>query len=325
MLGHRVKVNAEKENMASTKQIMAAEARKMTGATVGIPPRNVQFVMPEGGDGLLYDDNLMVSALFAVLSAGFPPGERFFVDAVRHFKDSITDPHQRAEVSGFMGQESVHGRQHARLNDWLSERGLRTDIADRLLGLSLRLMRRRSPTEQLALTAAAEHFTAEFAMLLMQDEDFQAKTPDDFLGIWMWHALEELEHKSVAFDLHAQVSPDAQRERFWALRFLPLVIGPTLVMSWACLVLSHPRRFELREHRRGLRDVFGESGLFTRIQRRMSRFASRGFHPSQQDTNALEDAWRERLFGESGELLDVFKNRDAVRRAYRRPEVVAAE
>ena len=44
------------------------------------------------------------------LSPLFPAGERFFIKAVMSFKDEITDPALRAEMSTFAAQEAVHTR-----------------------------------------------------------------------------------------------------------------------------------------------------------------------------------------------------------------------
>src|SRR5690606_22287460 len=65
------------------------------------------------------DGDLIMSHVLASLSSVFPDGEDFFVRSVRRFRDEITDPALRRQVSGFIGQESVHGREHRALNDRL--------------------------------------------------------------------------------------------------------------------------------------------------------------------------------------------------------------
>ena len=41
------------------------------------------------------------------------------------------------------------------------------------------------------------------------------------------------------------------------------------------------------------------------------QFGRRGFHPSKHDIKALEQTWRDKLFGKDGQLPAGFKNRDA--------------
>lgn len=304
--------------MKRTREVMAAESRKLSGARVGIPARRMDFDFPAGPGGHLFcDGNAVASALFAAMSAAFPPGERFFVDSVRRYRERITDPTLRAQVSGFMGQESVHGRQHERLNAWLAARGFDMDRPERLIRVGIRLLRKLPPSQQLACTTFCEHFTALLAEQLLTDEAFRSKVDPELLPLWTWHALEELEHKAVAFDVHREVSPNEHLERVLAAPLVLAVLLPVLGVAWTRLVLEQGDVADLRAHRRGLRLLFGPDGFMTRILPRMPDYLAARFHPSQHDTAALERTWRDRLFGEEGELLVAFRNRDAVEAAAR--------
>src|SRR5690554_6690848 len=94
------------------------ESRRLAGASVGIPPRHLDFQIPQAPRYFL-GDNATATTFIAVLSAFFPPGERFFMESVRHFRKQINDPVLKAEVAGFMGQEAIHVRDNKRLNDIL--------------------------------------------------------------------------------------------------------------------------------------------------------------------------------------------------------------
>ena len=61
-----------------------------------------------------------------------------------------------------------------------------------------------SPLTQLAVTACLEHFTAGLASILLETKagrDALQRMGEPYRSLWTWHALEELEHKSVAFDV----------------------------------------------------------------------------------------------------------------------------
>lgn len=66
-----------------------------------------------------------------MLSGGFPPGEEAFIRSVRRFADQITDPVLKERVAGFIGQESMHGQEHRRLNERLVEIGYGIEWFDR--------------------------------------------------------------------------------------------------------------------------------------------------------------------------------------------------
>ncbi|RZU38571.1 hypothetical protein EV700_2506 [Fluviicoccus keumensis] len=300
----------------TVREMMSREARKTNGASVGIPARLMDFPLPEGRPRFpFFGGNALASSLFAVFSAIFPPGERFFVESVRRFRDTITDETLKAQISGFIGQEAIHGREHEHLNTWLAAQGYDIALADRHIRFSLGLLERLPPSQQLACTAFMEHFTAHLAEQWLTHAEFRTSTDAEVLKLWSWHAIEELEHKSVAFDVHARVSPAAYRERVLAG---PLVLGallPGIAFSWGAILVKQGEALSLREHRRGLKALLGKNGFVTRVLAHVPDWFARDFHPDQQQTDAVEREWRERLFGAQGELNAHFRNREAVLKA----------
>ncbi|MBC7635081.1 MAG: metal-dependent hydrolase [Acetobacteraceae bacterium] len=141
------------------------------------------------------------------LSFLFPAGEKFFIDSVRHYLPRITDPKLRTEAELFIFQEVMHTKEHVRSNQVLKQShpyGATIErIAERVLWLNRRLLPRAS---QLAVTCALEHFTAILAdALLRQQDEFRADADPAFATLWLWHAVEETEHKAVCFDVYQQV------------------------------------------------------------------------------------------------------------------------
>ena len=54
--------------------------------------------------------------LLNALSLTFPDGERFFVDSVRALRDRVEDKARQKEISGFIGQEAMHSKEHETFN-----------------------------------------------------------------------------------------------------------------------------------------------------------------------------------------------------------------
>jgi hypothetical protein len=157
-----------------------------------------------------------------------------------------------------------------------------------------------------------EHFTAYLGEQWLIHDEFRSSTDPDMIKLWTWHALEELEHKAVAFDVHALVSKNAHRERIFAGPLVLAALLPGIVVSLGWIVAKQGEAFNIREHRRGLRALIGRQGFLTPIFKHLPEFFAKDFHPEQQDTHALEKIWRERLFGYKGEALSWFTNREAV-------------
>ncbi|HSW12472.1 MAG TPA: metal-dependent hydrolase, partial [Solimonas sp.] len=140
---------------------------------------------------------------------------------------------------------------------------------------------------------------------------FIRQTDAEMIKLWQWHALEELEHKAVAYDVYEAIG-NREIERRLAM---PLVVSALLlpiVLSWTWLVLRDPQVTNLREHRRGLRLLLGREGFVTRIIPKMGVFWRPGFHPAKHDTRALVTEWREKLFGSEGLLRGQVRNREVL-------------
>ena len=140
------------------------------------------------------------------LSVTFPHGEKFFIDAVRHYQDRIDDPALQREIRQFIGQEGWHRSVHQNFNDWLDRLGLPASRLDARTGRKIaRLRSRLRPRGWLAATVCLEHFTALFAHALIADPERLDRMHPHFRRLWTWHAMEELEHKGVAFDVYRAI------------------------------------------------------------------------------------------------------------------------
>lgn len=297
--------------MTSIQLEMSRASRAPAGARVGIPPRHIDFRVPAEAPRYPFAGNALVTAFHAVLSGIFPPGERFFAESVRHFRGQVRDERLKAQVAGFMGQEAIHGREHERLNQYFIAAGFDTRVPERAVRLGLALLERLPRRQQLACTAFMEHFTARLGQQLLTDGFYTGQCHPEMIKLWQWHALEELEHKAVAYDVYETVGNSRLQRRL----AMPLVVAALLlpiVGSWAWLVARDPQRFNLREHRRGLGLMFGRGGFITRILPKMGVYSRADFHPARHDTRALTEEWRERLFGPDGALRGQWRNREAL-------------
>jgi uncharacterized protein len=289
-----------------TDTLIASEAAP-TAPARQVPTRRISFeeslrTLPRH---FADDEDLILSHLAASLSAVFPDGEDFFVRSVRHYRDQITDPELRRQVAGFIGQEAMHGREHRALNDRLDQLGYPTKRFERFTrkGLAFRT-RVAPPMANLAATAALEHFTATLAEMLLSDEQARNLFGDEQLrSLFLWHALEESEHKAVAFDVYKAVGGG---ERLRVVTMVMLRYGFVLGMA-AQIVVSlagdpaarEPGRLKASWRR------FRCSPLVSReIWDQLREYDRRDFHPDDRDTTALVEEWRERLFGEHGTLND---------------------
>jgi predicted metal-dependent hydrolase len=245
------------------------------------------------------------SHLAASLSSVFPDGEDFFVRSVRHYRDQITDPALKKQVAGFIGQEAMHGREHRVFNDKLAELGYPTKPIERFTRKGLELRTKYAPPiANLAATAALEHFTATLAELVLSNEETRDLFGhDEVRNLFLWHALEESEHKAVAFDVFKAVG-GSERMRVWTMKGIRLgfVIGMAVQVLLSVLGdkdARSPRK--LRQSWRALR----RSPLLSKdVWRQLKDYDRPDFHPDDSKTDELVDTWKARLFGDEGTLND---------------------
>ena len=271
--------------------------------------RRIAFDYPESDLPKYFaEGDLVVSHMLSMLSSFFPEGEDFFVRAVRHYRDQIEDPQLKKQVSAFIGQEAIHGREHRRFNERLQHHGYPTAFVDRRTKVGLDRLARRAPASvQLAVTAALEHYTATIAEVLLSDERAQALSSiPEVRHIFLWHAVEESEHKAVSFDLYQEVCGD-NRLRIHTMRvttviFLGSLLGSTILSLLKDPNGRHPRRLWASVRR------LRENPFFTReVWRRLNDYNRTDFHPDDHDATELLERWRAELFGDGGELTEMLK------------------
>ncbi len=255
--------------------------------------------------------DIALSHLVALLSGFFPSGEEFFIHSVRSYRDQIDDPWLKAQVAGFIGQETTHGLQHRALNVELIRMGYwATGGIDRLgakLVKSFERQHDRLPSVvvrfALAATAAVEHLTAVLGAQVLDTPWIQRQLTDpEVRAMLNWHAIEEMEHKAVAFDVYRHVGGTERMRRAAMATVLFLFLTRAVVLllsvgsdSWAW---RHPART--------LQSLVALpcSPLFSGVLPQIRRYFTAGFHPDDIDDSELLDRWRDRYFGGDGALLD---------------------
>jgi uncharacterized protein len=235
----------------------------------------------------------------------FPDGEDYFVRSVRHYRDRISDPALKCQVAGFIGQEAVHGREHRVFNDRLAELGYPTKGYEHFTRVGLRFRERILPAvSNLAATAALVHFTATLAELVLTSPEIRDLMGADAVrDLYVWHALEESEHKAVAFDVYKAVG-GGERLSVWTMNFFRFgfVIGMRLAVVMSLLEdRATYRRGNLRgSWRRLRRSPIVDPALWAQLK----DYNRPDFHPDDSDTTELVEAWRAELFGAHGTLND---------------------
>ncbi|AKF04932.1 metal-dependent hydrolase [Sandaracinus amylolyticus] len=208
---------------------MSATAGAESSTKRPIPVRAMGFAFREAAvPRWWFFENPIPTHVSNALNLLFPDGERFFIRSVKHYMHVIEDdPELLARVRGFFGQEGRHGHEHERYNKLLQEQGY--DL-EPFLALYRRLAfdvleKHVPPVLRLSATAALEHYTATMAENALKSDMLEHAHPL-MRDLLRWHAAEEIEHKSVAYDVLQRVDPR------WSVRAAGLAIGTASILAF---------------------------------------------------------------------------------------------
>ncbi|MGU3311599.1 metal-dependent hydrolase [Acinetobacter sp. M5A5_2a] len=247
------------------------------------------------------------------LSALFPAGEKFFIDSVRavRYHPSIKDDKElQKEISAFIGQEAMHTQEHVNFNASAQKFGHDVEALEKFTNTAIqtaiqafvKIVKPFGLTKEmvdLTATTALEHFTATIASQLLVNKHIQELMTDETMStMWYWHAIEENEHKAVAFDVYEGVF--GKGVKAYALRTSSLVFAMTLIFliqsSFVLRLLKQDKKLNLDELSVIYKYAYSPSkGIITGMAKEMLAYFKPGFHPNDLDTVGLLKTWKAKL------------------------------
>jgi predicted metal-dependent hydrolase len=271
-----------------------AETLTPPGA-VSITPRNLRFVKALPAAATWLGGDIIATAVFNALSLTFPDGERMFMDAVRHYKH-LLDGALLADASAFITQEAIHTREHVALNKIMDGGHYPLERIRAHIAADIAIAAKLGPMTMLGATIALEHFTAMLGDSLLSRPQQLDGAPEDIRRLWLWHALEETEHKAVAFDVFNMATAKLPNWRRYLIRVRAMVITSlqftTNLTNYAAALLHADGMSLTRARLKVLWFLFGKPGVFRRGLRGYWHWYRPGFHPWQHDNRALLETWR---------------------------------
>lgn len=280
-----------------TTPVITSAAVSHTPADVSIKPRKMEFPFAGIKDRFFFSGNSLLTVFFGALSSTFPPGEAEFIASVRNYRERITDPVLKEQIRGFIGQEGHHSHQHKKANEVLRDLGIDAVRLEKHLERDLkRFTTRKFATNKfrLAMTVGMEHMTAIMAEFVLTNPEVLEPMEESVRDLLYWHAVEEIEHKAVAFDVFMQQEGDQKYLR----RVLKLVTWLfTIRISFYMLALLFwARKMPGWQDIKGFwRFMYGAKGLVSNIRQPYRDFFKPGFHPWDHDNRDLIEKWQNEL------------------------------
>lgn len=273
---------------------MSSLSLSPTPADLTITPRDRRFGRDKAQARWWLGGDPYGSALLTAMSVTFPQGEAMFIEAVKAHRDGVPDK-LAAEIRAFVQQEVVHSREHIAFNRKVAETGYDLTALYAEVDEIMALIRERPPIVNLAATIALEHYTAILAQMFLKHPELLDGADPEWAGLWRWHAIEEIEHKGVAYDTWLHATRHWSRWKRWSVKSrLMLII--TLRFWWKRIegmkiLMAQDGMTGWRVNWGITKYLLGKPGILRRIAPAWAKYFLPGFHPWNEDDRALIARW----------------------------------
>ncbi|HTK98302.1 MAG TPA: metal-dependent hydrolase [Pseudomonadales bacterium] len=267
-------------------------ALSRTPVEVPINPRHPEFDLADCLSRDWHGNDPFRTAFFNSLSLTFPKGEKFFIDSVRAFQRGVHDPKLSQEIRGFIGQEAIHSREHKQMNDVLcSARGYDANYMDARLDRDTAWANENlEPITRLGATVTTEHLTAILGNALLTNPAWLDGADPRMAELWRWHAIEEVEHKAVAFDTYI-ASGGTRKALRTMLRLETWQLLRHVFAGMRMMLRADGLHLKPSIWWGGMKWLFGKSGILRAVVPEWRDFMRADFHPWDANNRELIERW----------------------------------
>ena len=272
-----------------------------------VPREKLDFGLEGDIPRFWLDNDPFKTRFFDAMSTLFPVGEKFFITCVRDFRDRITDPKVLQDIKDFTRQEAQHSMLHTQYNTRLQAQGIAVDAIlegqeKRLFGIIRKVFSREFT---LGITSASEHITAIMADCFVERPEIFANADERIRALYVWHAMEEMEHKGVAYDVMQDIAKVGYRTRISSM-LLVTILFPYHVLR----IMNHMLQVDgfsgwerTKIWAKGLWWLYKPGGIFMPMMGKYFSYLKPGFHPWQEPVVASYEPWL-KLLKETGNPVE---------------------
>ncbi len=255
------------------------------------PVRKPRFEFTENGTSKHWLDNSAYkSHILNTWTLFFPDGEKFFIRSVQKFLPSIKDPRVLRNAKAFIGQEAQHAGEHKKTWKLLEDQGYKVKGFVNFVNSFFEKFVERFSTPKmcLAITASAEHYTSLIATIGLKIHTLDKAEPE-MKRLWEWHAAEEIEHKSAAYDVFLDISGNYFR-RIVSFLGVTIIFWAATFIGAEILLWQDGLTFKWKTRKDAFRFIFVDEKVFFHWLGAFFRYFKPNFHPEQEDNLELSRA-----------------------------------
>lgn len=276
---------------------------------MNIEGRRLRFKIGKDLPRYWNDNDPIKTHLFNAIAMLAPSFERLAIMSILPYRAKIKDPTLQAQLNGFIDQESAHGSEFIRFNYLLRSQGYDIRLLEKAnLVRFKRLAKLFPPRMHLAFTLAAEHVTAIISNLILKEPYWLLGAQLNVAALWRWHAIEEIEHKAVAYDVY-QATGGGYWVRVFGMVWMIGVIQYLLTRNFLYLVKKDRLLFRAKSWKAFFSISWGKKGLLRKLIFPLMRYFFPFFHPWKQNNFSLIVEWKKAFseYQDPDKIVEILK------------------
>lgn len=256
-----------------------------------ITPRPVKFTFKDHYPKYWYDYNPAKTYYANVLAAYIPHCEKFIISTVKSCRDMVKNPTLKEDIKAFLQQESYHTREHFKfLHKVVMPHYPGLKLSHNKFFILLIFMIVGGKKTRLVMTAAGEHFTAVLSHLFLSQPELFNGIDDELVEFWRWHFIEEIEHKSVTFDMLDEAKC-GYLLRVYGFLLATLFYFSAVFRAYIQMAKQDKCLLSFKFYWQSIKYFWGKSGVMRQCVKPYLAFLNPKFHPSQIEDNELIERW----------------------------------
>lgn len=249
-----------------------------SGGPPKVTPRKLQWEFTRVSNPDWFRGSAALTAMMDTLTLVIPDNERYYIRTLRREARTLADETMRQQVRAFFHQEALHGNAHCAYWGNLRDQGIDVDRFTKVVHTMLyRILEPLLPHRiHVANVAAIEHINAYLAHIFLEGNILAGVDPG-LRRLFEWHFSEEIEHKSIAFDILKKVYP-GYFARAISAAVVFVLFHALLLCGTAYILIRRGCLFR----RKTIADLFAfwfEEGMLAASLRFMGQYFKPSFHP----------------------------------------------
>jgi len=265
-----------------------------TPIDVEIECRNIPFNFSIDDAGYWNDNSPVKTYFWNSLSLGLPQLENAAVKTIANVLPSIKDEALNKCAKVFCMQESTHAIKHGVFNSAFLQGNHQSfiNLDNKIFAFVIGLLPQKFT---LGLFSGVEHITSIISHVgLEQPERWFGNCNPEVYRLWDWHAMEELEHKSVCFDVYNYMGGGWLQRCITMLFVTFFILLPSVSVRLLYLLWNDKKLFLGRTWKQIFSLLVGRDGVFRLILGEYLEYFKKNFNPWDQDSRSLISAWKKK-------------------------------